>query len=437
MRKQAYRIVYETMEKNGHSNEVFHQIILGEKNLAARDKSFLKRLGYGTIERAVELDGYLDQVSRIPVRKMDGEVRTVLRMAMYEILYMEQVPEAVSCHEAAELIRWAGKEGQVSFVNGVLRGYLRRQEQLDPGPKWRSLSLPKPLWDHFSQNYGKKTAGKIGSWFLENKGEITLHLDPQKAEKEQWIKQLEDLSLIVLPGRYMKDAVRVKGIRDLSLLPGYREGIFFVQDESSMLPVTCSGIKPGDCVVDICSAPGGKAMHAWIQMEKKGCLSARDVKEGKVAKIRENMKRMGYDAVQTKVWDATREDKEFCLKADVILADVPCSGLGIIGKKPEIKYRGLQLAEELVPLQRKICEKSLTMLKPGGVFMYSTCTINPSENQENVAWLAEHFDLETESLNPYLPEKLQNKMTGQGMLQMLPGVMESDGFFVARLRKRG
>ena len=235
----------------------------------------------------------------------------------------------------------------------------------------------------------------------------------------------------------MKDAVRVKGIRDLSLLPGYREGIFFVQDESSMLPVTCSGIKPGDCVVDICSAPGGKAMHAWIQMEKKGCLSARDVKEGKVAKIRENMKRMGYDAVQTKVWDATREDKEFCLKADVILADVPCSGLGIIGKKPEIKYRGLQLAEELVPLQRKICEKSLTMLKPGGVFMYSTCTINPSENQENVAWLAEHFDLETESLNPYLPEKLQNKMTGQGMLQMLPGVMESDGFFVARLRKRG
>ena len=118
MRKQAYRIVYETMEKNGHSNEVFHQIILGEKKLAARDKSFLKRLGYGTIERAVELDGYLDQVSRIPVRKMDGEVRTVLRMAMYEILYMEQVPEAVSCHEAAELIRWAGKEGQVSFVNG-------------------------------------------------------------------------------------------------------------------------------------------------------------------------------------------------------------------------------------------------------------------------------------------------------------------------------
>lgn len=178
-------------------------------------------------------------------------------------------------------------------------------------------------------------------------------------------------------------------------------------------------------------------MHAWIQMEKKGCLSARDVKEGKVAKIRENMKRMGYDAVQTKVWDATREDKEFCLKADVILADVPCSGLGIIGKKPEIKYRGLQLAEELVPLQRKICEKSLTMLKPGGVFMYSTCTINPSENQENVAWLAEHFDLETESLNPYLPEKLRNKMTEQGMLQMLPGVMESDGFFVARLRKRG
>lgn len=121
-----------------------------------------------------------------------------------------------------------GRKGRTGlFCECVLRGYLRRQEQLDPGPKWRSLSLPKPLWDHFSQNYGKKTAGKIGSWFLENKGEITLHLDPQKAEKEQWIKQLEDLGLTVLPGRYMKDAVRVKGIRDLSLLPGYREGIFF------------------------------------------------------------------------------------------------------------------------------------------------------------------------------------------------------------------
>ena len=178
-------------------------------------------------------------------------------------------------------------------------------------------------------------------------------------------------------------------------------------------------------------------MHAWIQMEKKGILSARDVKEGKVAKIRENMKRMGYDPVLTKVWDATREDKEFYEKADVILADVPCSGLGIIGKKPEIKYHGLELAEELVPLQRKICERSLPMLKLGGVFIYSTCTINPGENQENVAWLVEHFDLETESLDPYLPEELQNKMTGQGMLQMLPGIMESDGFFVARLRKRG
>jgi len=237
------------------------------------------------------------------------------------------------------------------------------------------------------------------------------------------------------PGYYMKDALIVTGVNDVSTLPGYEEGLFFVQDESSMLPALCAGIKKGDTIVDVCSAPGGKALHALQLLQGDGFLSARDVSEAKVHKIQENINRMKYENAECKVWDATIEDTEWKEKADVILADVPCSGIGIIGRKPEIKYRAMDEIEPLVPLQRKICESAVKMLKSGGTFIYSTCTISKKENEENIRWLVENLGLQLCSLDEYLPESLQNKMTAEGMLQMLPGVQKSDGFFVARLIK--
>lgn len=436
MRQYAYEIVINTLEKGGHSDECFHRVIKENPNLDTRQKSFIKRLSFGTVERAIELDTYLDTVSHIPVRKMEASVRTVLRMALYEICYMEQVPGPVACHEAVELIRAVGNERQTGFVNGVLREFLRLENKPEAGRLWQSLSLPRELMEHFISRYGKKTAKKIASAFLEKSGGVTIHIDTNKVSPEKYREYLDREHICWQEGVYWEDAVILPDIPDIVSLPGYGEGLFFVQDESSMLPVKCAGIKKGNNVIDVCSAPGGKCLHALVELAGTGTVLSRDVSEKKAATIRENIERLGYSNAVCEVWDATRADESRKEQADVILADVPCSGIGIIGRKPEIKYHALEQTEQLVSLQREICRQSVKMLKPGGIFIYSTCTIHPKENEENVIWLEEQCGLQRESLNPYLPESLTNRMTEKGMLQMLPGVQKSDGFFVARMRKK-
>ncbi len=437
MREFAYEIVCGTLEEDGHSDELFHALLQEHKEWSSHQKSFLKNLSYGTIERCIELDGLLNQYSRIRVRQMDLPVRTVLRMALYEIRYMDQVPESASCNEAVELVKRKGGEKYASFVNGVLRTLVRQKDSLEIKKEWVRLSLPKELYEHLSASYGKKTVKKIGEAFLERRGEITLHVRTDRIAVDVFRDRLNETGITCRPGYYHKDALILEGSHDIRELPGYKEGLFFVQDESSMLPVLCAGIRPGECVIDVCSAPGGKAMHDLMELQGKGGLLARDISEGKVSRIRENIKRMQFPDVTFQVWDAAVPDPDNREKADVVLADVPCSGIGIIGRKPEIKYHALESAAELVPLQRNICRASAGLLKPGGVMIYSTCTIHHAENEENVMWMEEKLGLERESLDEYLPEILRNRMTAQGMLQMIPGIQQSDGFFVARLKKVG
>lgn len=435
MRKLAYEIVFGTLENEQHSDSLLHMVQEREKSLTVHQKSYLKRLAYGTVERGIELDAILNQFSKTKVRQMDAAVRTVLRMALYEIRYMKQVPDAAACNEAVELVRKQGAGKYAGFVNGVLRNIVRQKETIRLKEDWVALSLPKPLMEHFVSQYGKKTAVKIGKAFLENESGFTIHIDTNRISVDEYAALLQKKEISFRHGYYMKNALLLSGVSDIRSLPGFSEGFFFVQDESSMLPALCAGICPGDTVVDVCGAPGGKTLHALRILNEEGYVSVRDVSSKKVGLLRENIRRMNYKNVESKVWDGVKQDEEWKERADVILADVPCSGIGLIGKKPEIKYHALRQAEKLVPLQRKICEASVTMLKPGGAFIYSTCTINHAENEENVMWLEEHLGLRRDSLNKFLPETLKNKMTEQGMLQMLPGIQESDGFFVARLLK--
>lgn len=435
MRQLAYEIVYGTMEQERYSDKLFHHILKREKKLTGREKRFLKRLSYGTIERCIELDARLSQVSSLTVKRMTPSVRTVLRMALYEILYMDQIPGAVSCNEAVELLKKQEGEKYAGFVNGVLRAILRRRDVSISLKEWQKLSLPKPLYDHLTGQYGRKTAVKIGEAFLKHKQEITLHIDVSKIRLSSFRRLLAECGIETREAVYIKDALVVLGIENMRELPGYDKGWFFVQDESSMLPVICAGISPGDQVVDVCSAPGGKALHTLLCLKGTGTLSARDKNASKVQVIERNIERMGYTNASCKVWDGTVPDPQWNERADVVLADVPCSGIGIIGRKPEIKYRALDNIPSLVPVQRKIAKASVSMLKPGGILLYSTCTINHEENEETVQWLISNCGMTPVSLDPFLPEKLRNKMTAQGMLQMLPGLQESDGFFVAKLKK--
>ena len=434
MRKRAYEIVYGVLEEQGHSDVIFHRITDGMKTLTVQEKRFLKRLSYGAIEWAVESDAYIRHFSSLSVRRLEPSVRTLLRMALYEILHMDTVPEAVSCHEAVELLKSVAGERYAGFVNGVLRSVLRQRDEVRLRP-WEELALPKNLYEYFLDRYGKKTTKKLANAFLERQPEVTIHIDSNKISVREYEEHLQSCNLQYASGHYMRDSFLIRHCEDVRSLSGYEEGWFFVQDESSMLAVLCADIQSGDTVVDVCASPGGKSMHALLRMNGQGFLSYRDISEKKLSRVRENLRRLQYTNAKGKVWDGTRADREWRERADVVLADVPCSGMGIIGKKPEIKYHALQKVEKLVPLQREICQASLTMLRKGGVFLYSTCTICEKENEENVMWLEEHCGLKRESLDAFLPEELQNKMTAQGMIQMLPGIHKSDGFFVARFRK--
>ncbi len=435
MRKLAFDIVYGTMEQEQYADALFHRSMEKHNTLTTQQKSFVKRLAYGTIERSIEADEIIKRFSKVKLSGMDSTIRNILRMAIYEIFYMEQVPDSATCNEAVELVKRVKKENLSGFVNGILRNIVREKDNIELKEPWVLLNLPKALYEHFVSQYGKKTTKKIGTAFLERAGTTTLHINTNRILVEEYKRLLEEQRITYENGYYAEEAIRIENEMEIRKLPGYEEGYFFVQDESSMIPVLAANIKKDDIVVDVCSAPGGKTMHALQVLNGSGLVSSRDVSEKKVKRIQENISRMKFTGWECKVWDGTKTDEAWLEKADVVLADVPCSGIGIIGKKPEIKFHALKQAKDLVPLQRKICNEAVKMLKPGGTFIYSTCTINKEENEENVQWLVEHLGLKRDSLNCFIPENLRNKMTAEGMLQMLPGVQKSDGFFVARLIK--
>lgn len=396
--------------------------------LDARDKAFIKRLTEGTIERRIELDHYLDRISSVPVGRMKPLVRCLMRMSVYQLLYMDNVPDSAVCNEACKLAQKRGFGGLKGFVNGVLRGVARQRESL-PLPdrenspqEYLSVKYSMPLWivELWTKHYGaERTEGIL-------KGLMEIHpvsvrfrsgLSPKERQaladrmREKGVKLAESGSV---PGLYIAE-----NTENITALPGFAEGQFTVQDAGCILAVEAAGIRPGDVVVDLCAAPGGKSILAAEKTGPGGRVYARDVSPGKCALIEENIGRMKLENITVEIHDATLMDEAFRERADVVLADVPCSGLGVAGKKRDIKYRvtGEDL-EALERLQREIITNSWSYVKPGGVLLYSTCTIQPGENGEMARWIAREF--------PFALEEER---------QFLPGEDDMDGFYYARLRR--
>ncbi|MCR4605028.1 MAG: hypothetical protein K5639_03420 [Eubacterium sp.] len=443
MRECVYDIVYAVLVRGEKSDEVFHKLVRD----AEPDKvAMIKRLSYGAIEYATQLDAVIQKYTNKKPDSLDEDVRICLLMAFHEILYADSVPEYATANEIVNLAEIKCKKNikqKKSYINANIRTFLRdRESGADCFEGLRQnelLSLPDDLWEMLVGAYGKKTAKKIGGAFLQRQGEVTLNIDTSRisiAEYEGELKKRFE-GIEVMPGRYMTDALIIRNSPDVRKLYGFDEGLFYVQDESSMLPVTVSGIRPGDTVIDVCGAPGGKSIHALMRLGGEGMMSIRDVSDGKVAKIRENLSRYPYENYECKVFDGRKTDEKWHERADVLLLDVPCSGIGIIGRKPELKYNCVKNAKELTGLQREIIDASVQMLKPGGTLIFSTCTINPDENDRNTDYLIEKYGFIAESLDDYIPDSLKSSQTASGRLTALPGIYEMDGFYVARLHKNG
>lgn len=439
-------MLMEILEKGTYSHLVVRDVLNKYDYIDSRDKAFVKRVTEGTLERMIQIDYILDQFSKVPVLKMKPLIRNLMRMSVYQLLYMDSIPDSAVCNEAVKLAGKRGFRGLAGFVNGVLRNIARNQQKIfypdQQKEKCKYLSvwysMPEWLIKMWTCAYGEEKTLLILEGILKEHP-VTVRIRESLSEEQinRWLAELKQQNIKVTQHPYLSYAYQLSNMEGVKNLPGYEEGYFAVQDVSSMLVTEAAGVDDTDIlVVDVCAAPGGKSLHMAEKLAGKGRVISRDLTEYKVSLIRDNIERMGYENILTQVWDAAVLDESLIEKADVVLADLPCSGLGIMGKKRDIKYRMNEDAlKELWALQRKILDVVWRYVKPGGILIYSTCTINPEENEKTVEWFTKEHPFEVQSLAPFLPELLKEEGEG-GALQLFPGIHETDGFFLARLKRK-
>lgn len=443
LRELVLGILLEINKEGQHSHLVIHSTLEKYQYLEKQERAFLTRVCEGTLEYKLRLDYILDQYSSVPVEKMKPVIREILRSSVYQLLYMDNVPDSAVCDEAVKLARKKGFYNLTGFVNGVLRKVARDYSSIHFPEKNQPVeylsvlySMPKWLVEKFLAEYGFEKTEKMLEAFLKEKP-TTIRIRQHLVDKEAVLESLKRQNVTVEPAPYAENAYYIKNYDYLPALEAFRMGNIQVQDVSSMLVGEVAAPKEGDYVIDLCAAPGGKTLCIADKLKGTGRIDARDISRTKTDLIRENAIRQNFLNVVVTEKDATQLDSESFEKADILIADVPCSGLGVIGKKTDIKYNITQNGiAELVNLQRKILEQASTYVKPGGTLIYSTCTINKEENIENVRWFVENYPYELESIDDYLCEELRCDTTKEGYLQLLPGVHNCDGFFIARLKRK-
>lgn len=411
--------------------------------LEKRERAFITRVVEGTLEHMMEIDYIINQFSKVKVNKMKPVIRTILRSAVYQILYMDSVPNSAVCNEAVKLAAKKGFVNLKGFVNGVLRNIDRNVNDIqypkqDNMVEYLSIKYSMPIWilEKWKKSYDWKTIETILQGFLQEKGTV-IRCNLNRISKEDLKRKLEDEGVTVIQHPYLEYAFEISGYDYLGDLESFEEGDFQVQDLSSMLVAEIARPKEGDYVIDVCAAPGGKALHIADKLHGTGHVEARDLTDYKVELIWDNIERSQMKNVEAVQQDALVYDEESKEKAEIVIADLPCSGLGVIGKKADIKYKMTEKTqEELAKLQKNILQVVHQYVKPGGTLVYSTCTINEEENIENVRWFLQHNpDFESISVAPFVCEALQESVK-EGCLQLLPGIHESDGFFIAAFHKK-
>ncbi len=390
------------------------------------DRAFITRLAEGVVEYMITLDYVINQYSKTKINKCKPMIRCILRMGAYQILFMDKVPDSAACNEAVKLAKAHGMQGLSGFVNGVLRTVSRNKDSIKyPCAKSERLkyisvkySMPEWLVGRILEDYPEQGETIIEASFVERK--TSIRVNTTKTSRESLTDMISEAGIDVYQGFYDEKALLIDNYDFIKRVPGYKQGLFTVQDESSMCAIRAAGIKVGDVVMDVCSAPGGKTTGAAEFLKGTGKIYSMDLSEDKLELIEENVNRLGFNNIYISAHNATELLENMIEKADVVIADVPCSGLGIIGRKNDIKYR-LEESQmtELVNLQREILSVVHKYIKPGGTLLYSTCTINPSENQKNVEWFLENH-----------PEfKLKEQRL------FLQGIDKCDGFFYAVMKK--
>ncbi len=468
-RELAYNILTEYEKEEQKLDRLLNGALDKNVLMEGREKAQIRRLVYGIVERRITLDYIIGLYAKVKGGKIKPPIRRILRMGTYEILYMEGVPDAAACNEAVKLAQAHGFSGLKGFVNGVLRHIARDKAKITlPEDLSVKYSIPEWIVHKFTKDYGKERAERMCQSFAGERPltlRITGSLNDEATYKQadgltpldktktadaaqrsntatditgaeqHLIQSWEAAGVEVSKSPWLPHVYYCKNVAGVPSLEGFREGKFTVQDISSMLAVYAAGIQAGDTVVDVCAAPGGKSCLAAELTGKEGKVYSFDVSMDKLDRIRENAERLNLHNIQPGMVDARLGDESIYGRADVVLADVPCSGLGVLGRKADIRYR-LQEEdiESLSKLQQEILRCAVKYLKDGGTLVYSTCTITPEENR--IPSL-EGYRMEAADISLRLPKELQ-PYCRQGAIQIFPGEPEDmpalDGFYIAVVR---
>ena len=429
-RTTALSALIAARRQGAWSDGVLKEYIARDR-LDRRDAALASQLCYGVLQNRMLLDFDLSQVLSGKLKNLQPIVQDVLRLGAYQILFMDRIPDSAAVNEAVQQCKHYVNQRASGLVNGVLRALSRGKDTLkQPDSLCVRYSHPQELVELLRQSVGD---AELAPLLAANNAPtpLTLQINPLRAPQDI-TELLARQGVSLSPHPWMQSCYFAENVGNLDHLEAFRNGSVYVQDPAARLAAEVSGVQPGMRVLDVCAAPGGKSFAAAMQMQNRGEIISCDVYPHKTELIEKGAQRLGIDMIRTMVRDASDFDPAFSEKMDAVIADVPCSGLGVIRKKPDIRYKDLSQTERLPQLQRAILENVSSYVKPGGVLVYSTCTVLKRENDEIVqAFLKDHPEFSAERAE--LPQGLCVK--DDTMITLLPHLHVCDGFFICKMRK--
>lgn len=438
-REVALKII-NTIDTNAAYANIALAKELGAQQLSDQDRRFVTELVYGTVKAGATLDWILEHYLSRSLKKVAPVIRNILRLGVYQLFFLSKVPASAACNQAVELTKKYGHAGTVKFVNAVLRNAARNPEKVvypamqdDPV---RSLALryfhPDWIVKRWIERLGPEEAEALCR--INNATPpLSLRTNTLKISRDKLLAVLAEEGVECEASQWTPEGILCYGFPALGSLQSLQQGLFQIQDESSMLVAHVVAPQAGEFILDVCSAPGGKSTHMAALMSNQGRIVAADVHEHKLALVEENAARLGIGMIETKVLDATKIGDLYAGQADRVLVDAPCSGLGVLRRKPDARWRKSPvMLRELPELQLQILHSAACCVKAAGILVYSTCTTEPEENTQVVdAFLRNHPEFVLEKTGDYLPQPHGDQET----VQLWPQRDQVDGFFIARMKR--
>ena len=435
--RQAAFVSLQKYENGGKYLNIEADTAIRRNALEGADRALYTNIVYGTVERRITLEYLLAQLCDRPLAKIDRNVAIILRMSLYQLRYLDRVPAYAVLQEAGELTRRFAAQSAVGFVNAVLREYERRGAEIAmPSPqadfvRYLSVTYSYPAWfcALLVRSYGKRRAEAILKAFEKNPP-LTLFPNLLKTDRAGLLRALRAEGIACEETRYSPYGVRLSRHVPIDAITPLAQGLCFVQDEASQLAALALGAAPAQTILDSCACPGGKSFALALLCGDKAKIISCDLHENKLSLVRRGAEKLSIASVEAQARDSGAFYPPFENAFDRVLCDVPCSGLGVLSKKPDIREKKEEEIERLPAVQRRILENCARYVRPGGELVYSTCTVHPAENEEQIkVFLREHPEF---SLQPFM----LGQETVQGMQTLLPDRYAGmDGFFIAKLRK--